>query len=60
MKRRLGFDDGLPLAIIPASLDLMSGRTDCDALAAAVIRAGEMFKMPVGKITVDTVSRGMS
>jgi hypothetical protein len=57
MKKRLGFDDSLPLAIIPAGLDLAANRTDADALIAAVQRAGEMFQRPVGKITIDTVSR---
>ncbi len=57
IKMRLGFDDSLPLAIIPVALDLVTARTDADALTAAIMRAGAIFSRPVGKLTIDTVSR---
>jgi hypothetical protein len=60
IKTRLGFDDSLPLAIVPASLDLVKDRVDAKALVAAIKRASAMFGRPVGKITIDTVSRTLA
>jgi putative DNA primase/helicase len=57
IKQRFGYDDSLPLAIIPAGVDLVSGQAGPAALVAAVKRAEAAFGRPVGKVTVDTVSR---
>jgi AAA domain len=57
IKQRLGYDDSLPLAIIPAGIDLVSGEAGAAALVTAIQRAEATFSRPVGKVTVDTVSR---
>src|SRR5262249_27128197 len=60
VKARFGFDDSLPLAIIPASLELVSGRIADSRPVAASGRVSAMFGPPVGKVTIDTVSRTLA
>ena len=57
IRLRFGYDESLPLAIIPAGVDLVSGLAGPAAVVVAIKRAEVMFGMPVGKITIDTVSR---
>lgn len=60
LKVEYGIEDGVPMGIITAPLDLCTSDDDTAALIEAIVAEAKAIEFPTGLIIIDTVARAMA